>query len=194
MLNPQCGYFLFRRSHDAETVMAESLADKLQFTKCALPIFCRHFVRRTATFFRQSRPLSDLRKLRRYNHLFICRTLQVSHAMSDSRKQKWAKPSRCAVTTGSALFSFFRRLAFRNDQKNPTGDHKIRSDVDPKQDRLGRAIYGKNSVCTNRSAASYLGNSKQRERHRKSAQRETRPSCHLFRNGRMRLFHFCRTV
>ena len=37
----------------------------------------------------------------------FCRTLQVSHAMSDSRNQKWAEPSRCAVTTGWApLFSF----------------------------------------------------------------------------------------
>jgi hypothetical protein len=33
------------------------------------------------------------------------RTLQVSHAMSDSRKQKWADSSRCAVTPGSAFSS-----------------------------------------------------------------------------------------
>lgn len=78
MLNPQCGIFIFRGSHDAETVMAATLVDKLQFTECALPARCDHFDCRTATFFRRSRLLSDTRKLRLYKHLFICRTVLLA--------------------------------------------------------------------------------------------------------------------
>jgi hypothetical protein len=35
----------------------------------------------------------------------FCRRFKISHAMSDSQKQKKAKPSRCAVTTGWAFCS-----------------------------------------------------------------------------------------